>query len=241
MNINPLESYVKAAPEHFPTAVTRSAEAFVRHTTSEPQLECRKVGPRAGGFRLGDPPPVSEPSEQRVRRQGPALHPLLTEAGRWREHCTHETFWVVAFGPSWSSEGRAGLVTGAPGTAHLLIGQRLARQLSGPCFPPQPTDWHRPSLSPRLSFPPFAVRPGTLPPPLSVACHLHPSLWFPFSLEAWLQRGSQPLCASLPGPRKPGTRSILLQGLPSGSGTRCSGHTQQATNTTNQPLTLPTN
>ncbi|KAG5194023.1 hypothetical protein JEQ12_020384, partial [Ovis aries] len=42
-------------------AVTRSAEAFVKHTSSEPQLECRKVGPRAGGSRLGDPPPVSEP------------------------------------------------------------------------------------------------------------------------------------------------------------------------------------
>lgn len=225
MNINPLESYVKAAAGHFPAAVTRSAEAFVKHTSSEPQLEYLKVGPRAGGSRLGDPPPVSEPGEQRACRRGPALRPLLTEAGRWREYCTHETFWVVAFGPSWYSDGRAGLVTGAPGTAHLLIGQRLARRLSGPCSPQQPTDWHTPSLSPRLSFPPFAVRPGTLPPPLSVAApSTHPFALFPGGLAA--EGVTAPL--RLPSwASKPGTQSILLQGLPSGSGTRRSGQTKQ--------------
>lgn len=86
MNINPLE-YVKAAPEHFPAAVTRSAEAFVRHTTSEPQLECRKVGPRAGGSRLGDPPPVSEPGEQRPQA-GPSPAPSA-HRGRTLEGALH--------------------------------------------------------------------------------------------------------------------------------------------------------
>lgn len=231
MNINPLESYVRAAAGHFPAAVTRSAEAFVKHTSSEPQLEClSESGAQSRWLQAGGPFPCVGTGEQRPRR-GPALRPLLTEAGRWREYCTHETFWVVAFGPSWYPDGRAGLVTGAPGTAHLLIGQRLARRLSGTCSPQQPTDWHRPSLSPRLSFPPFAVRPGTLPPPLSVAAPSTPPFACPFPWRPGCGGGHSP-----PAPPflrlpswawKPGTQSILLQGLPSGSGMRRSGHTQQ--------------
>lgn len=233
MNINPLESYVKAAAGHFPAAVTRSAEAFVKHTSSEPQLECRKVGPRAGGSRLGDPPPVSEPGEQRACRRGPALRPLLTEAGRWREYCTHETFWVVAFGPSWYSDGRAGLVTGAPGTAHLLIGQRLARRLSGPCSPQQPTDWHRPSLSPRLSFPPFAVRPGTLPPPLSVAAPSTPPFACPFPWRPGCGGGHSP-----PAPPFLGLEARHAEHPASRAAPRLRHETFRAH--TAGPLTLPT-
>lgn len=233
MNINPLESYVKAAAGHFPAAVTRSAEAFVKHTSSEPQLECRKVGPRAGGSRLGDPPPVSEPGEQRACRRGPALRPLLTEAGRWREYCTHETFWVVAFGPSWYSDGRAGLVTGAPGTAHLLIGQKLARRLSGPCSPQQPTDWHRPSLSPRLSFPPFAVRPGTLPPPLSVAAPSTPPFACPFPWRPGCGGGHSP-----PAPPFLGLEARHAEHPASRAALRLRHETFRAH--TAGPLTLPT-
>lgn len=233
MNINPLESYVKAAAGHFPAAVTRSAEAFVKHTSSEPQLECRKVGPRAGGSRLGDPPPVSEPGEQRACRRGPALRPLLTEAGRWREYCTHETFWVVAFGPSWYSDGRAGLVTGAPGTAHLLIGQRLARRLSGPCSPQQPTDWHRPSLSPRLSFPPFAVRPGTLPPPLSVAAPSTPPFACPFPWRPGCRGGHSP-----PAPPFLGLEARHAEHPASRAALRLRHETFRANKA--GPLTLPT-
>ena len=232
MNINPLE-YVKAAPEHFPAAVTRSAEAFVRHTTSEPQLECRKVGPRAVAPGWGTLP-LCLSQVSRGRRQGPALLPLLTEAGRWREHCTHETFWVVAFGPSWSSEGRAGLVTGAPGTAHLLIGQRLARQLSGPCFPPQPTDWHRPSLSPRLSFPPFAVRPGTLPPPLSVAATSTPPLGCPFPWRPGCRGGHSPPAPPFLGLGSLARRASCFKGCPPDQARDVQG-------THSRPLTLLTN
>ena len=180
------------------------------------------------------PPPVWEPSEQRARRRGPALRPLLTEAGRWREHCTHETFWVVAFGPSWSSEGRAGLVTGAPGTAHLLIGQRLARQLPGPCFPPQPTDWHRPSLSPRLSFPPFAVRPGTLPPPLSVAATSTPPLGCPFLWRPGCRGGHSPPAPPFLGLGSPARRASCFKGCPPDQARDIQAHTAG-------PLTLLTN
>ena len=171
-------------------------------------------GAQSRWLQAGGPSPCGEPSEQRARRRGPALRPLLTEAGRWREHCTHETFWVVAFGPSWSSEGRAGLVTGAPGTAHLLIGQRLARQLSGSCFPPQPTDWHRPSLSPRLSFPPFAVRPGTLPPPLSVAATSTPPLGCPFLWRPGCRGGHSPPAPPFLGLGSPACRASCFKGCP---------------------------
>ena len=164
------------------------------------------------------PPPVPQPAEQRGRRRGPALRPLLTGqdvGGR-----------TAPVSPS-GGGARACLVFGAPWDGSpRLVGQRLARRLWGLA----PSAAHRPAQAQPVAqalLP--SLRWETRDPAASplCSCHLQHSRGLPFSLEAWLQRGSQPACASLPGPRVPGTQRFPPQRLPSGSGRRRSGHTQQ--------------
>ena len=104
MNINPLESHVKAILGHFPTAATRSAEGCVMHTrTTAGGSGSGAPGRLAAGW--GTLPLCQSPvgREAAGGAQPCALCSQRHDAGG--PNYTHGTF-LVTFKPSWCSEDR---------------------------------------------------------------------------------------------------------------------------------------
>ena len=181
-------------------------------------------GAQSRRLQAGGLPPVPQPAEQRGRRQGPALRPLLTGqdvGGR-----------TAPVSPS-GGGARPAWYSGPPGTAHCTLSVRGWPVGSGALLPQQPADRHRPSLSPRLSFPPFAGRPGTLRPPLSVAATSSTPVGCPFSWTPGCRGGHSPPAPPFLGLRCPARRASRFKGCPPDQAGDVQGTHSRATNTTN--------